>query len=149
MDTSLTKACSQLDRAWFKRSEMNHDEPLQSFAYNFNLRHYAEAVKLEPLAPGAAKTKRLAQLFKGDAENVLKKKYQPHFAWGQLCSWYKQTIYDPSASLSADRRGVAWQTFLATSQSAFQLKGRGVNMRCMMWRAKGLVDVACHDTECH
>jgi hypothetical protein len=25
--------------------------------------------------------------------------------WGQLSSWYKQTVYDPSVSLSADRRG--------------------------------------------
>ena len=35
----------------------------------------------------------------------MRKKYQQHFAWGQLVSWFKQTIYDPSASLSADRRG--------------------------------------------
>ena len=48
---------------------------------------------------------KLAQAFKGDLENVMKKKYQPHFTWGQTVSWFKQTIYDPSASLSADRRG--------------------------------------------
>eukprot|EP00668_Euglena_longa_P031445 GGOE01040647.1.p1 GENE.GGOE01040647.1~~GGOE01040647.1.p1 ORF type:complete len:963 (+),score=216.69 GGOE01040647.1:35-2923(+) len=33
------------------------------------------------------------------------KKYASHFIWGQLAAWFKQTIYDPSASLSADRRG--------------------------------------------
>ena len=44
-------------------------------------------------------------MFKGNIDNVMKKKYQPHFAWGQLVSWFKQTIYDPSASLSAERRG--------------------------------------------
>ena len=33
------------------------------------------------------------------------KKYSSHFIWGQLVAWFKQTIYDPSASLSADRRG--------------------------------------------
>lgn len=33
------------------------------------------------------------------------KRYRPQFLWGQLVSWFKQTIYDPSASLSADRRG--------------------------------------------
>ena len=48
---------------------------------------------------------KLAQAFKGDLENVMKKKYQPHFTWGQMVAWFKQTIYDPSASLSADRRG--------------------------------------------
>lgn len=25
--------------------------------------------------------------------------------WGQLSGWYKQTVYDPTASLSAERRG--------------------------------------------
>jgi hypothetical protein len=25
--------------------------------------------------------------------------------WAQLSSWYKQTVYDPTASLSAERRG--------------------------------------------
>ena len=33
------------------------------------------------------------------------KKYQAHYPWGQMCSWFKQTIYDPTASLSAERRG--------------------------------------------
>ena len=55
--------------------------------------------------PTAEEKVKLAQAFKGDLENVMKKKYQPHFAWGQLVSWFKQTSYDPSASLSADRRG--------------------------------------------
>jgi hypothetical protein len=25
--------------------------------------------------------------------------------WGQLSGWWKQTVYDPTASLSAERRG--------------------------------------------
>jgi len=33
------------------------------------------------------------------------KKYSMQFLWGQLIFWFKQTIYDPNASLSADRRG--------------------------------------------
>lgn len=37
--------------------------------------------------------------------SVLCKKYGPLFVWGQLNAWYKQTVYDPSASLSAERRG--------------------------------------------
>ena len=48
---------------------------------------------------------KLAKRYRGDVANVMRKKYQQHFAWGQLVSWFKQTIYDPSASLSADRRG--------------------------------------------
>jgi hypothetical protein len=35
----------------------------------------------------------------------LSKKYGPWFIWGQLNAWYKQTVYDPTASLSAERRG--------------------------------------------
>lgn len=38
-------------------------------------------------------------------QGVLCKKYGPWFVWGQLNAWYKQTVYDPSASLSAERRG--------------------------------------------
>ena len=34
-----------------------------------------------------------------------KKRYGASFLWGQSASWFKQTIYDPTASLSADRRG--------------------------------------------
>mmetsp|Transcript_3604 Transcript_3604/g.4526 ORF Transcript_3604/g.4526 Transcript_3604/m.4526 type:complete len:189 (+) Transcript_3604:2-568(+) len=33
------------------------------------------------------------------------KKYQAAYMWGQLSGWYKQTVADPSASLSAERRG--------------------------------------------
>ena len=73
----------------------------------------SEPVVLEPLAAkdaaasaaATASVKKLAATFKGNVENVMKKRYQPHFTWGQMVSWFKQTIYDPSASLSADRRG--------------------------------------------
>jgi hypothetical protein len=34
-----------------------------------------------------------------------KKKYSGPFVWGQVVSWYKQTIVCPEASLSQDRRG--------------------------------------------
>lgn len=33
------------------------------------------------------------------------KKYGAGFVWGQLNGWYKQTVFDPTASLSAERRG--------------------------------------------
>lgn len=43
--------------------------------------------------------------FKGKRNLMLQKKYGPLYVWGQLATWYKQTIYAPEASLSADRRG--------------------------------------------
>ena len=58
-----------------------------------------------PTKSTLASGRKLPAVFKGNIDNVMKKKYQPHFAWGQLVSWFKQTIYDPSASLSAERRG--------------------------------------------
>lgn len=42
---------------------------------------------------------------KSRPSNVEAKKYSSEFIWGQLVTWYKQTIYNPAASLSADRRG--------------------------------------------
>jgi len=40
------------------------------------------------------------------AENpALKKIYRPTYVWGQLSGWFKQTVNDPTASLSAERRG--------------------------------------------
>lgn len=42
----------------------------------------------------------------GGKDNILlSKKYSSHFIWGQLVVWFKQTVNDPAASLSADRRG--------------------------------------------
>jgi hypothetical protein len=63
--------------------------------------------------------RKLPTVFKGNIDNVMKKKYQPHFAWGQLVSWFKQTIYDPSASLSAERRGTM---SLPDPESAYSAK---------------------------
>ena len=39
------------------------------------------------------------------ASSSLAKKYGALFIWGQLSGWFKQTVYDPTASLSAERRG--------------------------------------------
>lgn len=36
---------------------------------------------------------------------ALRKVYRPTYAWGQLSGWFKQTVNDPTASLSAERRG--------------------------------------------
>ena len=35
----------RVDRAWFQRLKINCDDPLSSFAFNVNLRHYGEACK--------------------------------------------------------------------------------------------------------
>lgn len=39
------------------------------------------------------------------AASALRKVYRPLYVWGQLSSWFKQTVNDPTASLSAERRG--------------------------------------------
>ncbi|KXZ45516.1 hypothetical protein GPECTOR_53g102 [Gonium pectorale] len=55
-------------------------------------------------ASAAAAPKRKAAVKLSDP-SVLCKRYGPWFMWGQLSGWYKQTVYDPTASLSAERRG--------------------------------------------
>ena len=36
---------------------------------------------------------------------AMRKKYSQQYIWGQLNGWFKQTVYDPAATLSAERRG--------------------------------------------
>ena len=36
---------------------------------------------------------------------AVRKKYSQQYIWGQLNGWFKQTVYDPAATLSAERRG--------------------------------------------
>jgi len=56
----------------------------------------------------------------------LSKKYGPWFIWGQLNAWYKQTVYDPTASLSAERRGTISlpdvECALAAARSKYSVK---------------------------
>ena len=54
---------------------------------------------------GASGAGRAAAERQGRANIGLSKKYGPGFLWGQLNGWYKQTVFDPTASLSAERRG--------------------------------------------
>mmetsp|Transcript_26094 Transcript_26094/g.85738 ORF Transcript_26094/g.85738 Transcript_26094/m.85738 type:complete len:1200 (+) Transcript_26094:70-3669(+) len=56
-------------------------------------------------------------------DKALAKRYQINFIWGQLSAWFKQTVYDPSASLSAERRGTL---SLPDPESAY---GSGTTMR--------------------
>lgn len=44
-----------------------------------------------------------------------KKRYSSQFVWGQLAFWYKQTIVNPEASLSQDRRGTLSYPLIKTS----------------------------------
>lgn len=50
--------------------------------------------------PGTA-----AQLLPPLLADAPRKKYSQQFIWGQLNGWFKQTVYDPAATLSAERRG--------------------------------------------
>ena len=35
---------TRVDRAWFQRLQLKHDEPLSNFAFNFNKRRYSAVV---------------------------------------------------------------------------------------------------------
>ncbi len=80
------------------------------------------AAAVEPCADGEAATPRRsgaapdlpvpvaavitpAKVSKHVDHALLSKRYAPLFMWGQLSGWFKQTVYDVTASLSAERRG--------------------------------------------
>jgi hypothetical protein len=52
------------------------------------------------------------------------KKYRPAFVWGQLTGWFKQTVLDPTASLSADRRGTVSLPDVDSCYGKYSLKDR-------------------------
>ena len=47
------------------------------------------------------------KIVKADSHHVKEdsKVYKPQFIWGQMVGWFKQTVSNPEASLSQDRRG--------------------------------------------
>ena len=55
--------------------------------------------------PAAPKQSRKAPVAASSKASVLSKRYGSTFIWAQLSGWFKQTVYDPTASLSAERRG--------------------------------------------
>uniref|UniRef100_A0A1D2A1F6 SET domain-containing protein n=1 Tax=Auxenochlorella protothecoides TaxID=3075 RepID=A0A1D2A1F6_AUXPR len=65
-----------------------------------------------PCAPGAGTR----------AGAGVSKLYRPTYPWGQLSGWYKQTVADPTASLSAERRG---SISLPDVESCFSKGGTG------------------------
>lgn len=66
----------------------------------------------------------------GRGQVGLAKKYGPGFVWGQLNGWYKQTVFDPTASLSAERRGTISlpdvESCYGGSRSRYTLKVRTI-----------------------
>jgi hypothetical protein len=52
------------------------------------------------------------------------KKYRSTFIWGQLTGWFKQTVLDPTASLSADRRGTISLPDVDSCYGKYSLKDR-------------------------
>ena len=70
-----------------------------------------------------AATKHAKALAKRNQNNpALRKQYRPLYLWGQLNGWFKQTVNDPTASLSAERRGTM---SLPDIESCFGGTGKG------------------------
>lgn len=77
----------------------------------------------EEAAALAAATKHANALAKRNQNNpALRKTYRPLYLWGQLNGWFKQTVNDPTASLSAERRGTL---SLPDIESCFGGTGKG------------------------
>jgi hypothetical protein len=60
---------------------------------------------LEPIDEKRLVSAAQSKAKKHEKHPALRKSYRPTYIWGQLSSWFKQTVNDPTASLSADRRG--------------------------------------------
>lgn len=57
--------------------------------------------------PGTESAKRGKETKKGGKrDSTYSKCYRAAFLWAQCTAWFKQTVYDPTASLSAERRGI-------------------------------------------
>ena len=52
------------------------------------------------------------------------KKYRPSFVWGQLIGWFKQTVMDPTTSLSADRRGTVCLPDMDSCNGKYSIRDR-------------------------
>ena len=60
------------------------------------------------------------------------KKYRPLFIWGQLTGWFKQTVMDPTASLSADRRGTISLPDVDSCYGRYSLKERAAQLALLV-----------------
>ena len=102
-DLFLNRETTQLTQ--LKDSEMDPEE---------RARKEAELAK-------AAETAAAALARQHRKNPALKKTYRPLYVWGQLSGWFKQTVNDPTASLSAERRGTL---SLPDIESCFSGRGR-------------------------
>ncbi len=64
-------------------------------------------VTLQPFKPTMTSPDHAPPALPPSTASALRKVYRPLYVWGQLSSWFKQTVNDPTASLSAERRGTA------------------------------------------
>jgi hypothetical protein len=103
LPTDVTRVVSETNGDAQKHDSGNTETDVNEDASGEKKEDVSDRINPDP--PRGKSLVKLAKRYRGDLENVMRKKYQQHFCWGQLVSWFKQTIYDPSASLSADRRG--------------------------------------------
>ena len=89
----LLSKCQPVCRA------QRHHSALTSYLFSYWLDLTTERCLALQVAAGKAAEKQ------GKAMMGMAKKYGAGFIWGQLNGWYKQTVFDPTASLSAERRG--------------------------------------------
>ena len=61
--------------------------------------------RVAPRSPPCSRGKGSGAASKDDECKKYRKNYGPSFMWGQLSGWFKQTVSDPTTSLSAERRG--------------------------------------------
>ena len=100
--SSGAKHARAADCLWFYGNTVNW------FTYEKFESVYSTPVNIDDVAAEYSATtiaRKLPQVYHGKKENMLRKKYGSLYVWGQLVTWFKQTIYSPDASLSADRRG--------------------------------------------
>ena len=98
--TSGAKHGRAADCLWFYGNTINWFTSDEKFETVFSA-----PVDITDVAMDNPSLRKVPSAFKGKKENMLQKKYNKSYSWGQLVTWFKQTIYAPDASLSADRRG--------------------------------------------
>ena len=59
------------------------------------------------------------------------KKYRSAFVWGQLIGWFKQTVLDPTASLSVDRRGTVSLPDVESCYGKYGLRDRNAALQLL------------------
>ena len=97
------KWLAQADRFCPNASLSAERRPTTLALKSYLLSYWLDLTTERCLAPQVAAAKVAEK--QGKAMMGMAKKYGAGFIWGQLNGWYKQTVFDPTASLSAERRG--------------------------------------------